>query len=277
MKSSAYALLVLLAAGTAAADTPQVDVRFVVEAQQFIDGLGSARASVERAVTQTLLDECRDQKSFPFLRWMNGDSAAPNRLVVALVQKKTASDFEMRIEYRASTKDGSLPPALQETVYEWWAPKFSDSPSLLKARLQSMIHADFAGDAFRRNLLGYFVSRIPLAETVDLAGHKVLVQVPGKELQAKEDESELEVSFFRKSDGMPGMMTLGDPLDFPARAAVICSIKQLNFEDLLLTDGWNDRIPRSIGPSKVRDVRVTMRKYVPKWLGDSNRGAVTSD
>src|SRR5437764_1091824 len=174
MTTVALMLLLLPAAAAPAADPPQVDVRFVVEAQQFVDGLGSSRRSVERLLTQTLLDECRDQKSFPFLHWVNGDAAAPNRLVVALVEKKSGGDFETRIEYRATTKEGSLPPALQETVYRWFEAKNADTADVVKARLQKTIREQFAGEAFRQNLLRYFISRIPLAEDVGVEGHRVV-------------------------------------------------------------------------------------------------------
>lgn len=279
MRSLAFALLLVPIAAAALADAPRVDVRFVVEANQFVAGLGNSRASVERAMTQLLLAECADPKSFPFLKWVNGDSATPNRLVVALVEKRSGGDFETRLEYRATISGGALPAAadLGETVYRWFEAKNLDNADILKARLQKKIHAQFASESFRRNLLHYFVSRIPLAENVDLAGERVIVQVPGRTLQAKEDESELGVSFARTSDGLPGTMTLGEPLDYPARGAVLCRIKDLNFADLLLANGWHPRIPEVLGPSKVRDVRVVMKKYVPKWFPDSHHGAVTSE
>src|SRR3954454_25022373 len=144
MKNAGLMLLLLLTASAVmAADSPQVDVRFVIEAQQFVDGLGSSRQSVERRLTQTLLD-ARDQKSFPFLHWVNGDAAAPNRLVVALVEKKSGGDFETRIEYRATTKEGSPPPDLQETVYRWYQVKNADNADVVKARLQKKIREQFA-------------------------------------------------------------------------------------------------------------------------------------
>jgi hypothetical protein len=276
MKSVAMMLL-LLTAAAAVADSPHVDVRFVIEAQQFVDGLGTSRASTERALTQTLLDECRDQKSFPFLHWVNGDTAAPNRLVVALVQKKSGGDFETRIEYRATTKEGNLPPALQETVYRWYEAKNADNADIVKARLKKKIREQFAGETFRVQLLRYFVARIPLAENVGVEGHRVIVLVAAKTLQANEDESELEVRFFGKSDGQPGTMTLREPLDYPERGGVLCRIKDFNFADVPLVGGWSDRIPQVLGPSKIRDVRVTMFKYVPKWFPDSKLGSVTSD
>ena len=279
MKHLGLALLLVPFAVAAMADPPPVDVRFVVEAKQFVDGLGNDRRSVEREMTQLLLAECRNPKSFPFLRWVNGDAAAPNRLVVALVDRKSGADFETRIEYRATIDGGDLPPHgdLGETVYRWFEAKNVDNAEILKARLQKKIHGQFASEAFRRNLLRYFVSRIPLAESVAVAGHRVIVEVPGKTLQAEEDESELEVRFFRRSDGEPGTMTLSEPLDYPERGGVLCRISDLNFGDLLLADGWHPRIPEILGPSKVRDVRVTMARYVPKWFPDSHLGSVTSD
>jgi len=279
MKRIVLSLFVLPFAMTAMADARRVDVRFVVEAKQFVDGLGNSRRSVERAMTQLLLTECNDPRSFPFLQWVNGDAAAPNRLVVALIEKKSGGDFETRIEYRATIDGGGLPPErdLDESVYRWFEAKNADAADILKARLQKKIHGQFASESFRRNLLRYFVSRIPLTETVGLAGHRVIVEVPAKTLQANEDESELEVSFFRKSDGQPGTMTLGEPLDYPDRGGVLCKIKGINFDDLLLADGWHPRIPEVLGKSKVRDVRVTMIKYAPKWFPDSRLGAVTSE
>jgi hypothetical protein len=277
MKSVILMLLYLLTAAAVMADSPQVDVRFVIEAQQFVDGLGSSRRSVERLLTQTLLDECRDQKSFPFLHWVNGDTAAPNRLVVALVEKKIGGDFETRIEYRATTKEGSLPPALQDTVYRWFEAKNADTADIVKARLQKKIREQFAGETFRGNLLRYFVSRIPLAENVGVEGHRVIVLVAARTLQANEKESELEVTFFGKSNGQPGTMTLREPLDYPERGGVLCRIKDFNFDDVPLEGGWSNRIPQILGPTRIRNVRVTMLKYVPKWFPDSNLGSVTSD
>jgi hypothetical protein len=278
MKPLGLALLLVPVAVAAMADAPRVDVRFVVEAKQFVDGLGNSRKSVERAMTQLLLAECSDPKSFPFLQWVNGDAAVPNRLVVALVEKKSGGDFETRIEYRATINGGALPPAgdLGENVYRWFEAKNLDNADILKARLQKKLHAQFASESFRTNLLRYFVSRIALAETVGLAGQRVIVEVPGKTLQANEDESELGVSFSRKSDGLPGTMTLGQPLDYPERGGVICTIKHLNSADLQ-TNSWHPRVPEVLGPSKIRDVRVVMKKYVPKWFPDSHLGAVTSE
>jgi len=279
MKCLGLALLLVPLAVAAMADAPRVDVRFVVEAQQFVDGLGNSRKSVERAMTQLLLAECNDPKSFPFLNWVNGDAAAQNRLVVTLVESKSGGDFETRIEYRATINGAGLPPErdLGESVFRWFEAKNVDNSDILKARLQKKIHAQFASESFRANLLRYFVSNIPLAENVALAGHRVIVQVPAQTLRAKEDESELKVSFSRKSDGEPGTMTLGEPLDYPERGAVLCPIKDLNYADLHLVDGWHPRIPEVLAPSKVRDVRVTMIRYVPKWFPDSHLGTVTSD
>jgi hypothetical protein len=277
MKSASLLLSLLLTAVAAVADSPQVDVRFVIEAQQFVDGLGTSRLSAERALTQILLDECRNQKSFPFLHWVNGDTAAPNRLVVALVQTKSGGDFETRIEYRASTKEGNLPPALQETVYRWYEAKNADDAHIVKARLRKKIGEQFAAESFRAKLLRYFVSRVPLAENVGLEGHRVVVLVAAKTLQANEEESELEVTFFGKNNGQPGTMTLREPLDYPERGGVLCRIKDFNFADVPLEGDWNDRIPQVFGPAKIRDVRVTMFKYVPKPFPDSNLGSVTSD
>ena len=279
MKRLVLALLVLPLAAAAMADAPRVDVRFVVEAKQFVDGLGNSRKSVERAMTQLLLSECIDPKSFPFLQWVNGDATAPNRLVVALVERSSGGDVETRIEYTATINGSALPKGtdLGDTVYRWFEAKNVDNADILKARLQKKIHAQFASESFRRNLLRYFVSGIPLAENVALAGHRVIVEVPAKILRAKADESVLGVSFFRKSDGQPGTMTLGDPLDYPERRGVICRITDLNFDDLRLADGWHPRIPEVLGPSKVRDVRVMVIKYTPGWFPDSHFGTVTSD
>jgi hypothetical protein len=272
-------MLLLLAAATAMADPPSVDVRFVIEAQQFVDGLGGSRRSVERALTQTLLDECRDQKSFPFLRWTNGDAATPNRLVVALVQRPAGGDFETLLEYRATTKaDGELRAALQESVYRWFDAKNADTADILKARLQKRIREQFAGERFRKDLLRYFVSRIPLAEKVvlDRSGHRVIVPVAATALLADERESELAVTFFAKNDGQPGSMTLRDPLDFPERG-VVCRIKDINFRGLLLDGDWSDHLSQALDPTKIRDVRVTMFTYVPKWFADASHGSLTSD
>ncbi|HEX8155346.1 MAG TPA: hypothetical protein VF698_19590 [Thermoanaerobaculia bacterium] len=269
------ALALFLVPMAAMADPPRVDVRFVVEAKQFVDGLGSSRRSVERAMTQLLLAECSDPKSYPFVQWVEGDAAAPNRLVVALVEKKSGGDFETRIEYRGTINGSALADGGPgESVYRWFEAKNVDNADILKARLQKKIHAQFTSAAFRADLLRYFVSGIPLAENVNLAGHRVIVPLPAKTLQ---DESELKVSFARKSDGEPGTMMLGEPLDYPERAGVLCRITRLNFGDLVLVDGWHPRIPDVLGPSKVRDVRVVMNKYVPQWFPDSHRGSVTSD
>src|SRR5258707_4895094 len=168
MKKVGLPLLLVLFAATAAAEPPKVDVRFVVEAQQFIDELQESRRDVERALTQTLLDECRNQKSFPFIHWMNGDAAAPNRLAVALVQRRAGGDFETILEYRGTTKSGAMPPALQEVVYRWFEAKNADTAEIVKARLQQKIRDQFASEKFRKELLRYFVSQVPLAERVDL-------------------------------------------------------------------------------------------------------------
>lgn len=279
MKKVVLPLLVVLLAATAAAEPPRVDVRFVVEAQQFIDELQESRRDVERALTQTLLDESRNQKSFPFIGWMNGDAAAPNRLAVALVQRRAGGDFETILEYRGTTKSGAMPPALQEVVYRWFEAKNADTAEIVKARLQQKIRDQFASEKFRKELLRYFVSQVPLAEGVNLdtATHHVLVGVPAMTLQADEQASELAVSFYGKSDGQPGTMVLRDPLDFPRRAAVSCRIKDFNFAGVLLSGDWSDRIPQVFGPSKVRDVRVTMFTYVPKWFAGSRGGSVTND
>ncbi len=280
MKSLALAVLAMLAGAAALADPPKTDVRFVIEAQQFVDGLGRSRSSVERALTVMLLEECRAQKSFPFIRWVSNDAEATNHLVVALVQRKAGGDFETLIEYRGTTKSGSQPPALQEVVYRWFEAKNADTVEVVKPRLEDKIHAQFKSEAFRKDLLGYFVSRIPLAESVDLdsTSHRVLVPVPATNLQADEQHSELAVSFFGKGDGRPGTMTLREPLDFPLRGGVLCQIKEFNFAGVPpLTGDWNDRIPQVFSPAKVRDIRVTMANYVPKWFAGSRGGSVPND
>jgi hypothetical protein len=278
MKPAAFAAALLLTASAALADSPKADVRFVIEAQQFVDGLQSSRASVERALTQTLLDECRDQKAFPFLQWTNGDAAAVNRLVVALVQRRAGGDFEMLLEYRGTTKNGALPPALQEVVYRWFDSKYADAADVVKTRLQKKVRDQFASDTFRKNLLHYFVSQVPLAEKVDLdtRGHRVIVPVAAVNLQADEEQSELAVAFFAKSDGRPGTMMLRDPLDYPQRG-VLCRIKDFNFAGVPLAGDWNDSIPQVFAPSKVRDVRVTMATYVPKWIAGVRGGLLPHD
>src|SRR6185436_8611877 len=197
MRVATFLALSIVLSAAALAEPPKVDVRFVIEAQQFVDGLQGSRASVERALTQTLLDECRDQKSFPFVKWSNGDAAATNRLVVALVQRRAGSDFEMLIEYRGTIKGGAMAPALQEVVYRWFEAKYADTAEVVKARLQKRLRDQFANEPFRKSLLRYFVSQVPLAETVDIdvPGHRVIVPVAAMNLQADEQQSELAVAF----------------------------------------------------------------------------------
>lgn len=277
MKRLACAVVMVLITTPASAD-PRVDVRFVIEAQQFVDGLGTARQSVERALTQTLLDECRDKKSFPFLGWMNGNAAAPNRLVAALVQRHSGGDFEALIEFRGTVLNGNLPPVLQTVVYRWFEPKNADTPEIVKARLQKEIHDQFKEDTFRSQLLQYFASHVPLANHIDLDGHQVIVPVPGTILQADETKSELTVTFFGKINGQPGTITLQEPLDYPQRSGVRCRIKDFNFADVSpLVGGWNEKIAQVFGMSKVRDLRVTMSIYTPRPFADSVHGTVTND
>jgi len=278
MKRFALATLLSIAAVAAAGEPPKVDIRFVIEAQQFVDGLQASRASVERAVTQTLLDECRNQKSFPFVRWVNGDPAAENRLVVALVQRRAGGDFETLVEYRGTTKSGAFPPALQQVVYRWFAAKNAETTELVKRHLQAAVHSQFENDKFRNDLLRYFVSQVPLAESVDLdtRAHQVVVPVAGTALQADEHQSELSVSFFGKSDGRPGRMTLREPRDYPQRNGVLCAVKDFDFVEPP-TAGWSDRIPQLFIVSKVRDVRVTMSAYVPRPYAGVHDGKLTND
>jgi hypothetical protein len=270
-------LTAIATAAAAAAEPPKADVRFVIEAQQFVDGLQSSRAGVERALTQTLLDECRGQKSFPFVRWVNGDTTAVNRLVVAVVQRRAGGDFETLIEYRGTTAAGALPPDLQKVVYRWFDPKNAETPEIVKAHLRDAIHKEFEGEKFRSDLLRYFISRVPLAESVNLdaRGHRVLVPLAAAALQADERQSELAVSFFGKSDGRPGRMMLREPLDYPQHG-VLCAIKEFDFV-LPPLAGWSDRIPEVFATSKVRDVRVTMSTYVPKWFPGTRDGSLTND
>ena len=135
MRGALSALLALLAAA-AMAEPPKADIRFVIEAQEFVDGLGKSRASVERALTQMLLEECRAQKTgFPFIQWVSNDQTAANRLVVALAQRKTLAGIETFIEYRGTTKAGSPPPTIQEVVYRWFEAKNADLPEVLRPAL----------------------------------------------------------------------------------------------------------------------------------------------
>jgi hypothetical protein len=280
VKTFSYAVLAILLAATALAEPPKADVRFVVEAQEFVDGLGQSRSRVERALSAVLLDECRAQKSFPFIRWVSNDAEAPNHLVVALVQRRAGAGFETLIEYRATTKAGSPPSALQESVYRWYEAKNADTAEVVRPRLEKKIRDDFARDGFRKELLRYFISQIPLAERVDLdsVSHRVLVPVPATSLLADERQSELAVSFFGKSDGRPGAMTLRQPQDFPQAGGVLCQIKEFNFGGVPPLDGdWNDRIPLVFTPAKVRDVRVTMIYYVPKWFAGSSQGSLRNE
>lgn len=279
MRVAAAVMLSTLLAAALLADPPKADVRFVIEAQQFVDGLQESRAGVERALSQTLLDECRDQKSFPFLQWTNGDATAVNRLVVALVQRRAGGDFEMLLEYRGTTKnDATSHVLMQDVVYRWFESKYADTADVVKARLQKKVREQFASDAFRKGLLRYFVSQVPLAEKVDLdtPSHRVVVPVAANALQADEQQSELEVTFFGKSDGRPGTITLREPLDFPQRG-VLCRIKEFNFAGVPLSGDWSDQIPQVFGPSKVRNVRVTMFTYVPKWIAGVRAGLLTHD
>src|SRR4029079_8772138 len=179
MKIAALAAALILTASAALAGPPKADVRFVIEAQQFVGGLQSSRASVERALTQTLLDECRGQKAFPFIQWSNGDAATVNRLVVARVQRRAGGDSEILLEYRGTTKNGALPPALQEVVYRWFDAKYAAAGDVAKTRLRKTVRDQFARYTFRKALLRYFVPQVPLAENVDLdpAGHRVIVPV----------------------------------------------------------------------------------------------------
>ena len=255
----------------AIAEPPKAEVRFVIEAQEFIDGLGQSRSSVERALSAYLLERCREPQNYPFIHWVNNDAQTVNRLVVALVQRKAGAGYATLIEYRGTTSEGSPPPALQEVVYRWFETKNADVPDVMRPRLEKKIHDQFADAAFRDKLLRYFVSHIPLAERVDLdsASHRVLVPVPATYLLADEN-SELGVSFFGKSDGRPGEMTLRQPQDYPQVGGVLCQIKQFNFAGVPpLTGDWSERIPQVFTPAKVRDVRVTMLTYAYKWYPDS--------
>ena len=106
----------------------------------------------------------------------------------------------------------------------------------------------------------------------------MLVPVPANNLLADETQSELAVSFFGKSDGRPGAMTLRQPQDFPQAGGVLCQIKEFNYGGVPpLVGYWNDRIPQVFSPTKVRDVRVTMPIYVPKWFAEATRGSLRHD
>lgn len=279
MKTLASVLLVALIAIPAMADPPKADVRFVIEAQEFIAGLEKSRSGVERALTQVILEECRGQKNFPFIHWLSGDPAAPNRLVVALVQEKKLAGIETQFEYRATTREGTrVLPELGQIAYRWFDAKNSDIAEVVRPSLEKKIRKQFADAAFRSALLRTFVSQIPLAEHVALEGHRVLVPVRAATLLADETLSELGVSFVGKSDGRPGAMTLGEPLDYARAGGVLCRIKDFNYADVPpLTADWDDRIPQVFGPTKVRDVRVTMRSYVYKWHPGTSGGSLMND
>lgn len=270
-----FALTALAVAAVAAADPPTVDVRFVIEAQQFVDGLQTSRAGVERGVTQALLDECRNQKSFPFIRWVNGDATAVNRLVVALVQRRAGGDFETLIEYRGTVAEGALPPSLQNVVYRWFEAKNAETAEIVKAHLRDAIRKEFESEKFRNDLLHYFISRVPLAESVDLdtRSHHVIVPVAPTALQAGE-QSELAVAFFGKSDGRPGRMMLRGPVPYQQRMQ--CVVKEFDYVIPPLA-GWSDRIPEVFGMSKVRGLRVTMSTYVPEWFFGARNGSLKND
>ncbi|MEK6375041.1 MAG: hypothetical protein AABO58_20410 [Acidobacteriota bacterium] len=285
MTRLASAVLVMLIAIPAMAEPPKVDVRFVIEAREFVDGLGKSRSTVERALSVLLLDECRTQKSFPFIQWVNNDAAAPNRLVAALVQRKAGAGVETLIEYRATFKIGSPPPTLQEVVYRWFDAKNADVADAVRPWLEKKIRKQFADAAFRAELLRYFVSQITLADRVDLDNvtRRVFVPVPASQLLADETHSELAVSFFGKSDGRPGAMTLGQPQDYPQAGGVLCLIKTFNFGPVNfgpvppLTADRSEILPQVFGPTKVRDVRVTMTNYLYKWHADTSGGSLRHD
>jgi hypothetical protein len=276
MRRLAFAALLAVLATPSFADSPPVDIRFVIEAKEFIDGLGTAREGVEREVTGTLLEACRNPKAFRFLGWMNGNAAAPNRLVVALVQQRKGAGFDSVIEYRGTIANGALPPALQEVAYRWLEAKNADDAASVKARLNETIVRQFSSEPFRQGLLEYFVSQVPLADSVSFSRQHVIVPVPATILQADETKSSLRVQFKAKSDGFPGTMTLHELVDYPEEAGVLCTLAEFNFGDLITT-AWTDRIPQVFGPTKVRDVRVTMLNYAPKPFPDTQQGKQRND
>jgi hypothetical protein len=276
MKTLASALLAASMATAATADAPRANVSFVIEAQEFVTALGASRRGVERALTQVVLDECRVPTNFPFIRWVSGDPAAPNALVVALVQHRVGAGMETRLEYRATTKEGSRElPELRETAYRWFDPKNADIADVVRPSLEKKIRKKFADAAFRGEMLRTFVSQIPLAERVAFEGRRVLVPVPATTLLADETRSELDVKFSGKR-GEPGAMMLRQPLAYPQANGVLCRIKDFSFGDVPpLVGDWHDRIPQVFGPAK--DVRVTMVKYAYKWYPDTSGGSLRHD
>ena len=71
-------------------------------------------------------------------------------------------------------------------------------------------------------------------------------------------------------------MTLHEPVDYPEESGVSCTLAEFNFGDVITT-GWTDRIAQVFGPSKVRDVRVTMLNYAPKLFPDTRTGKARND
>lgn len=278
MRRAMVALLLTFAGQAAhAADPPAVDIHFVIEAKQFVDGLQKNRRSVETAITQQLVEECSSQKSFPFLKWAAGDSSAANHLEVALVERPAGGDYESYLEFRGATKEGKMPPALQQVVYRWFQPKNADSPLTVKNHLRDLVRKLFAKEQFRDSLLHYFVSRVPLAQNVniDVQGRAVVVPFPGATLQADEKRSEFAVSWLGKTDNRPGAMTLNELHDYADRG-VLCAVKEFDFAGAPRS-GWSERIPQVFTPQRVHDVRVTISSYVPKWFAGVHDGSLTDD
>jgi hypothetical protein len=278
MKTLVSVLLALSTAAAAMAEAPKANVAFVIEAQEFVAGLGASRQGVERALTQVVVEECRKETNFPFIQWVSGQPTAPNALVVALIQQKLRGGVETQLEFRATTREGTRRlPELQSTVYRWFDPKNVDIPDVVRPRLEDKIRKTFADAKFHADLLRTFVSQIPLADRVDFKGHRVMVPVPPSTLLADETRSELSVNFFGKTNPEPGMMTLQQPLAFAQAGGVLCRIKDFNFGDVPPLNGdWNDRIPQVI-PAKVRDVRVTMSNYAYKWFPETTGGSLRHD
>jgi len=279
MKTLTSLLLAMLIAAPVLGDPPKTNVSFVIEAQEFVSALGESRRGVERALTQVILAQCRKPTNFPFIDWISGNPAVPNRLEVALVQQKAGAGMETRIEYRATTPEGTRAlPELQLVAYRWFDAKNADIPEVVRPALEKKINKQFEDATFRADMLRSFVSQIPLAERVAFEGHRVLVPVPASVLLADETRSELGVKFFGKKNDEPGDMTLRQPLDFPKASGVLCRIKDFNFGDVpALSGDWSDRIPQVFGPAKVRDVRVTMTAFAYKWYPGTSGRSLTHD
>lgn len=272
----APALLLLLASAAAAGPRAQVETELAIASPYFTADLGAAKSDVENRVGAWLAEQL--ELTLTYVDWVGkagggaraGVSRPPYALIARFGDQATSCGTRFNVDFAARTPAGesAFPPQWRIKVAdECDLPIQSSDAEGLIGLLQEKLAARLAEQSFRDAVEDLLTKGVPLAKELRLGDSAIGVPFLPTELKAGVDTRFLIE--FETSTAATGGTEIGDVEMELRRAAPwgsICQIASFNYEPLRtlipqLPVGWHPKFAEIFDPGRLRDVKVTMRRY----------------